>query len=325
VGFTKDLGIIDRLSVANLRKLIRLAIPFWKRRSTALGLIDAIRTLTGRFPVLHDWFFFRAIVGETITGEEQLGFDMWIIGGAVSRFDEFISTIRIMDDGSLDEQLVLDLVQLARPTNETIEVYLVDFLDQYDLGRGKWNNISMPLGVVHDKSKQFELGAGSEEAAIVNVVAPSALQDTVLMQKIMLNDSADTLFIKFLHFNPTNYYELEIVVGTWTLRRIVAGVPSTVSTFTPSIPFVAGTFYKIRITAFRTDAGQNQIRVFVDANKELEVLDSVTIPVSGGFRYRTPGGNGADVYVDNTEAFRVPLRQAIVAPSGNTISSNFFA
>jgi hypothetical protein len=131
------------LSENDLRKIIQLAIPLWKERFSELGIINILRLLTGRNAIIYNWFAWRTILGETFLGEDQLGYDFWVLGGLVSYYDEFY---RLMDDGNLDRQLVLDLIALERALSERVEVVIVDFLDQFDISRDKWETV-YSLGV----------------------------------------------------------------------------------------------------------------------------------------------------------------------------------
>ena len=91
VGFTPELAsITDRLTTDQLRRLIKVAVPLWNQRHTARGVINAIRFFTGRPVTLHDWFYFRWLIGETMLGEDQLvtGGDSWIIGGVTSPMNQ---------------------------------------------------------------------------------------------------------------------------------------------------------------------------------------------------------------------------------------------
>jgi phage tail-like protein len=325
VGLTKELDeITSRLSERNLRRLIALAVPFWKERSTSAGILNAIRLLTGKQAVYHDWFYYRTILGEAIIGEEQVGFDTWIIGGVVTRFDEFTSSLRLMDDGTLDEQLLLDIVELSRMTSERVEVYLVDFLDVFTEGRELWTNVTAPPASVDTTNKTFLLPAGSVEEPLITVVTPSSIVDAVLIQKVTLGASADLLRIRFRHEDASNYYELEVGTTSWVFRRVTAGAPVVLSTFAPPFPLIVGINYKVRIVTTRS-GGVNLTRAYLNGSLALSLSEVAASPAFGGFRYAAPGANAASVVLDNVEAFRLPMRSAQVQPSGTTTSSNFFA
>jgi phage tail-like protein len=131
VGFTSELrSITDRLTPTQLRRLLTVAVPLWDQRHTRRGLINAIRLLTGRAALYSDWFKYRAILDEVALMEDQLfsGGDFWLVGGSVSAYDEFWSNIRLMDDGTLDELLLIDVCRLMRPLDERFEVFIDDFL-----------------------------------------------------------------------------------------------------------------------------------------------------------------------------------------------------
>jgi len=326
VGWTDERAlkaITDRLDEADLRKLITLSVAFWQQRSTEIGLVNAIRLLTGRRALILNWFYYRTIVGETIIGEEQLGYDMWIIGGVVTRFDEYTSTVRLMDDGTLDEQLLLDLIELSRATDERIELVVVDFLDIFDAERTLWNNIAAPVSEIDPVGKWFVIQAGAIEEPIVTVAAATLFTSIVLIQKAQIKFVSDTVVIRFFHQDANNYYELE-AGATWILRRVMGGSPTTLSTFAPPAPFLANVWYKIRIQCVRTGTA-NAIRLYMDGMLAAVFSEVITAPAYGFFRYATGAANTDDILIDNVEFFRAPGRWAIIEPSGTTTGSGFFA
>lgn len=80
VGFTRELdSITNDLTDADLRKLISLAVPLWKKKGLEVGYRDIIRLFTGKNSRTFNWFDFRYIVGEQSLAQEELGEDSWII------------------------------------------------------------------------------------------------------------------------------------------------------------------------------------------------------------------------------------------------------
>lgn len=80
VGFTAELdNITNDISDADLRRLIRLAVPLWKEKGLEVGYRNIIRLFTGKNSRTFNWFDFRLIVGEAILGQDELGTDMWAI------------------------------------------------------------------------------------------------------------------------------------------------------------------------------------------------------------------------------------------------------
>lgn len=320
VGFDEDYEYItDRLSTADLRKLIQLAVPLWKERFSSLGLVNVIRLLTGRNAVLYDWFHWRAILGEVFLSEEQQGYDFWVIGGIITYFDEFYMQCRLMDDGGLDELLVLDLVELERVLSERIEVAVVDFLDQFDISRDKWLNLAgTPASLTTDKT--FLVPAGTDEKALQ---ACSTFSDQVVMHRFKLGTGSE-LLTRFCVYDWANgyYYEVSVKKDSVILKVYVYGASSTLGSKTTSaalgFSILEGLWYKLRVSAIQ-ESSQLRIKVYIDGNSVFNVLDNIGAQLGEV----VIGARATALEVDNVEAFRTPLRFATVEPSGVTQSANF--
>lgn len=94
VGFGSDL--IDIVGIATkeeLRRIIAGAIEFWKQRWLDLGVVAAIRLITGNRFKIRDFFDFRFIVGETRIEEDLKNTDPNMISVKTRNF------FRTADDG----------------------------------------------------------------------------------------------------------------------------------------------------------------------------------------------------------------------------------
>lgn len=270
VGFDSNFDYLtSQLSTIDLRKLIKLAVPFWKERFSELGIVNAIRLLTGRSAVLYNWFHWRSILGEVFLSEEQQGYDFWLIGGIVSHFGENYSQVRMMDAGSLDEQLVLDLVSLERVSSERIEVALVDFLDQFDLDRSKWETLTgTPASITTDKD--FLIPVGTDEKALM---ASSSFSDYVLMHTFKLETNAGLLARFYVGpWSPSTMYEVEVRKNSVELRRWTAGASASVSSPTLSFPLLEDLWYKLRVSCV-DEGANNRIKIYIDGNQVINVAD----------------------------------------------------
>lgn len=318
VGFDVEYDhITSRLSVADLRRLISLAVPLWKERFSEIGIVNLIRLLTGKNAVFYNWFYYRSILGETYLTEEQLGYDHWIIGGLVSYFDEYYSQVRLMDDGNLDEQLLLDLIGLERVSSERIEVALVDFLDQFDLTRVKWETILGTAGSI-ETDKTFLLVTGCVEHALM---ASDSIDNYVVIHKFYLNTSAHCFTYFYTSASLVDTYVVEVWKNGIKLTRWVAGSPTVLSTPTLTFPILEELWYKLRISCVDEVAGSGKrIKIYVDGNEVINYLDTTAQPSGGGLYI---GAQPGDVKIDNVELYRVPLRIAEIGPSGVTKSANF--
>ena len=316
-------SITSRLDTQDLRKLISIGIPFWKERFSEIGIRNAIRLLTGRWIALYNWFDWRAIVGEELLTEEQVGYDFWIIGGIVSRFDEYYSQIRVMDDGSLDRRLILDVTELERVASERIEVAIVDFLDYFEGARDRWATLAgLPGRITLDQ--KFLLGNGTTEEPIIN--NGDILEDYVSISKFNLASGSIYYSYFYATWSTQDYYEVKVSKDTIVLTRYLGGTPSVLASLsyptTLSFPIEEGLWYKLRISCVEEIITSNRrIKVYVDGNEVINLSDSAAQPVAGKVTLKATAG---EVLVDNVEVYRVPLRFAEAGPSGITTSPNFY-
>lgn len=129
VGWTSAYdSITNKLSYAALRRLIGNSVAFWKTRGTDPSTLGIISQVTGAGARIVNWFDYRWVLDETDPSHEGDGNDPWII--SVGDTNEY--TIKIVDDGTLDRELAIELLKLTRPAGERIEVVWMDSLDGFD-------------------------------------------------------------------------------------------------------------------------------------------------------------------------------------------------
>jgi hypothetical protein len=134
VGWTPQYKYItDSLEPLDLRRLISLSVPLWKKRGPEAAILSLLRLVTGSRTRMFNWFDFRWVLGETESGVERLGTDPWIIDNPGTNSSEYYSNLRIVDDGSLDHRLVREAVNLMRACGERIEVTYVSFMDLFEV------------------------------------------------------------------------------------------------------------------------------------------------------------------------------------------------
>jgi phage tail-like protein len=325
VGFTAELrGITDRLTETQLRRLIQVAVPLWNQRHTERGLINAIRLLTGRTAFVTTWFGFRNLLGETAIMEDQLaaGGDNWVIGGSVSTYDEQWSNIRVMDDGTLDELLLIDICRLMRPLGERFEIFLDDFLDKFDADLDKWSRTSGATDPTKTTTGEMSIPAGTEVAPTVPIISFDGDHINYnIVSKIRLEAAGSKVICRW-YIDGLSRYDLEIQLTTpkLLLRHYDdAGTPTTLHSGDPaSVSLASGTWYKLRIATNNVGADRH-IQVFLDSSKVIPVAgDSLVhtptngVPSAGPYRFAASGGT---VLLDNVESWRNPARYATVGLS----------
>lgn len=353
VGFTNELrNITDRLTEIQIRRLIKVAVPLWNERHTPQGLINSIRLLTGRNAYYTSWFGFRTILGEVTLTEDQLvsGGDFWLIGGSISTYDEFWSNIRLMDDGTLDPVLLLDVCQLMRPLDERFEVFLDDFLDRFDAVLDKWQNTDnlavAAQGAIDAVTfpDTLQLFSGGELQPIIPIIsAPSGHHDYNVATKFLLQSATSQFVARWYTTTSANgtAYELTISKQSVKLVRIIAGAATVlVAAFNPpTVNILPQTWYALRLSIVTGTPQGNEIRILIDGNLIIPTSGSgafpdgvsapiTGLPTSGPYMFKNTGSD--NVWFDNVESWRNPGRFATIQLStpterggAITTSSNF--
>jgi phage tail-like protein len=326
VGFTKEYRhITDRLGETDLRRLLGAAILLWKFKGSKRGLPEAVRFLTGAEPTYSDWFHFRYILGEAFIGEDQKGYDPYIIGGQISEYDEQVSNLRVMNDGNLDKQMLVDVCQLERPVGERLEVVVLDFLDNFRFTRDRWTNAWPPAATIVDGEFQLEPSCG--ETPNITVVSDTSLVDMNYMSLFRVATAGDKMYLDFYVESTSYFYRLELTVtasgpGNVTLKRVSGGPPSTIVNQATTIPLVAGADYKLRVITENVGSDV-YITVYLDSNKQFEYKDAGSSVTYGGCTFWNPNVSG-NVYIDNVEIWRHPLKWAFLKPNDEVDYSSTF-
>lgn len=322
VGFTSDLDHITAgIDTNSLRRLVSLAVPLWNKRGTSEGLVEWIRLLTGRAVQITDWFAFRWLLDENGTGLQDA--DTWLIGGELTPLDEFTSHLRVMDRGTLDRQLLLQLVGLSRLLSERIEIAIVDFLDLFEENRGLWSNIDGPPGYI--ASGRFMLPPGAvEEASVVITDDAGQVVDSSLygaqhtsQHIFQLGAAGDAHVVTWAYREGRPALVVTVTAGSlsigWTGSSPIGTLPVAV---------FSGLDYRLRID-HDYEGGSLQVKVYLDEARVVWITPSVGSAPTGTFRLSAPGSNTGTTQVDQVELFRHPLRFAEVKPGQTDTSANF--
>lgn len=313
VGITKDLdNITASLSSENKRKLFQFAVALWKMKGTEEAIALAIYALTGRPPWILNWHRARFVLDMAGLWEIWEGADCWVQGGISSDLDEFWSNVRVMDDGTLDHDLVENVIGLLRPSNERYLVSYVDFLDRFQLGRDLWLSIAGTPSTTADR--EFLIPADSAER--IDLPQAAAWTDYVSTTKVMAKDASDWFEIRFYWQDALNYYfcALDYANHQVITGSVVAGVRvNLVTTATPWL--VANYWYSVRVDVQPT-VGGTRIRTFLDGDDMANVIDANFALGNIVLATDDPGGgpNVGNIHVDNLELFQRPLATGTVEP-----------
>jgi hypothetical protein len=153
VGWTVETDTItEALDFATLRRLIAASVRFWKTRGPESSIEDLLLLTTAARSYIQNWFTLRFIADEVFLGEEHgEGTDPWLLSTpGEGDPDAWTYNIRIVDDGSLNHQLVRDIAKLTRPTGERVLITYLGFLDRFETD-GDLTQWSFPVstGMTH--------------------------------------------------------------------------------------------------------------------------------------------------------------------------------
>jgi hypothetical protein len=298
VGWTKELDeITSRLDPLTLRRLIAASVAYWKRRGPEDAVIDLISLVTGARCRIWNWFDYRIVLDESAFGEDWNGYDPWMASlPGPPNDDEMRSNIRVVDDGTLDHELVVALAKLGRPAGERIEVSYIGFLDLFgvDDDLSQWDETD---GVTVADGK-MTLATG--ESAFANLESSQDWANYVVTARLM----GDGVFQAYRTGSGDYYYaQLDVDFNQILVGVVVAGVPTVLATVNMALYSVMlhdDVHYSLRLE-LSPEAGQTRFNVYFESALISSVLNPVHSQGSRGFS----GVGGLEV--DEVELFFNPL------------------
>ena len=308
VGWTKDLDpITDALDYSTLRRLIDNSASLWKTRGPSSSMTSIITLVTGARTRLWDWFDYRWVLDETDLGHENDGYDPWLIAAD----DERELNIRVVDDGNLDKELVVNLLKLMRPMCERIEITYLDLLDLFnvDADDTQWDALD---------------DLGQTGSTVLTVSGGSAqLDDTARREEIFTNvaGSGDwdefaysarvrgqvKFGLTFYRADEDNYYLFRLntsgATDNFELVQRAGGVETVIATTPVPVGFLVDplTYYMFRVQVAREGASA-RIVCFVDGNEMINTTDLYFTEGAVGVMHDV----GGTAEVDEVEVLGLP-------------------
>lgn len=316
VGWTPDLdSITGALDALTLRRLIAASVPFWKRRGPEDAIEDILRLVTTARLRIFNWFDLRIIMDETALGEDWNGYDPWMVDVA----GETEYNIRIVDDGTLNRQLIRDLARLTRPVGETVVISYIGFLDQFktDNDNSQWTDEPDPLGLSGGASTSTVSGGammlnngGAYEETYVDLPGVTSWFDYTITWRIRGTN------YRCIFYRTSNGDFYEVVVrpsGTVHLQQAVAGVISILDTFDlttlPTLP-LSDVYNAIRVEAI-PEGAQTRIKIYFEALQIMSYLDSSHSQGTVGIGHEDSANDF--VVLDEVELFFNPLESDTIS------------
>lgn len=331
VGWTSDTDTItEALDFETLRRLIAASVRFWKTRGPESSIEDLLQLTTAARSYVTNWFQLRFILDEVLNGEEHgTGTDPWLLSTPGEGSDEYTYNIRIVDDGTLDHQLVRDVAKLTRPSGERVLITYLGFLDRFetngDLTQWAFPNTTSITHQAVGGALHFLCSGSTQEYAFVDLEASQDWTNFVVSWtfKASFNQCE---FIFYGTGDPTvnngliDYYFVRIYFDNdttfpnrITLAKRVAGVASTIvaTEFLTNFGerFVAGVTYTLRVEVTPNTPGSatNSIKVYIDGEPVITTTDNTFSRGTIGLNVRTDL-SPATTYFDllETELFFLP-------------------
>jgi hypothetical protein len=309
VGWTPDLdGITNRITPDLLRRLIAASYKIWRDRGPEDTTIDVLRVLTGMRSRIWSWFDLRYVLGETEIGEDAEGHDPYIIGGPGDPgSDEYRQYLRIVDNGTLDRQLVRDVVGLMRAAGERITITYLAFLDLFDV-EGDWfqwrqefgTTMLVTGGCIHLSD------TGSDELALVDTIGAASWGEIMVTGR--MRSSAIGVLGLFFHYTSMldlRFFVIDIELNQAYLLSITGGtitIYSTVDLAPLGIVLRENTFYMLRVDAARGISGDH-LQAYIDGVEVFNLDDTVARSGTAGL-WHAPV---ADLEASEFEVCRLPL------------------
>jgi len=318
VGWTPDLDYItDRLSVDLLRRLIVTSWKLWRDRGPEDTMLDVLRAITASRARVVTWFDRRCMLGEMQWGEDGAGYDLVFLHTPGWGPSEFESNLRIVDSGSLDRRLVLDVVDLMRGSCERVEVTYLRFLDLFEVPGDyfQWTQAAGTSMLVANNKLTLS-DPTAYEVVVANVPGAAAWAGVIPSARVMTpSPAAGKVGIVFHWTDALNFriFAIDVAANTVRFTSYQAGAPS-VDVVVPLAGGPLGVFpgvhYFLRAEVACSPSGDH-VRCYLDSNPVIEVTDTATMDGTAGLWH----DSGQVVEATEFEVAPVPFEADLVTIS----------
>jgi hypothetical protein len=321
VGWTDEptqKAITDRLSFDQLRKLIRSSIALWRIRGSEEAYKTIVRLVTNARIRVWSWFDYRYLVEETAFGEDRQGRDPSLIPVD----DETMSDIRIVDNGTLDRELIRLMVNFFKPGGEKVTIYWIDFLDMFttDGDESQWTSVESGAPTVVGGTYQL-IDDGVVEESVISVNDSEEWTDYLVYFRARFTQTSGVSSVRFFYLDSTNYYRLEFDVSSneMELSVVVAGSTTSLSTYsfsTHSQTLVDDVYYGVRVVCENLSVPTDTtISVWVDGSERINVATSVASRQTKG-KISIRHEANATIEVSEVELFQIPMDSNLIGLNG---------
>ncbi len=332
VGWTPDLDpITNALDFATLRRLIAASVRFWKTRGPESSIEDLLRITTTARSYVVNWFAQRFILDITYAGESHVGGeDPWLLSVPGEGYpDAWTYNIRIVDDGSLDHQVVREIAKLTRPTGERVLITYLGFLDRFenDGDDTQWAFNSTP-----DVTREVSGGVMkfSQSGSIQSPIGFVKVDDNQDWSNYVVSWTlTSTIEVLYLYFyavgdvtdpeSVVDHYRIQLQFSTFAnpnrilLIKSVGGSETTLANIQTATafnePLAPGVRYTFRAEVQPNVLGgtQNSIKIWWDDLLVIEHLVDTSFTQGSVGIAAFPQGNTTELSVHEVEMMFMPI------------------
>lgn len=233
--------------------------------------------------------------------------------------DEYVSDLRVPDNGDLNRELVENLARVLRSANERILIRYVTFLDSFRRTLD-WTLVS---GAVTHEQEAGEVRLFSPaEATVLRVdrANSGAWSNYHALARVRLARGSAGMWgeLRFYHQDASNFYALRLTTSgglgaVLSVDRVLAGVRTVLGSV--GLPVLhLDTNYTLRVDATPYSGGGNLIRAYLDGTRHIELTDSA---LSAG-RLELASGPAEGLTATYVEMFQHPLETVRIGPPMST-------
>ena len=269
--------------------------------------------------VLGDWYVvtpMNELFGQTVTPYSQKESDFRV--GFEN--DTYVFDIRVMDDGTVNKNMVEALALFSRPISERIYIRYFNLIDRFtDTDLDNWTDEGGTVTLDTDEDTVTLADATSESIMRSDVTDDDTWTDYSFGVRAKATIAERILYMRFFWQDANNYMELgfypaiepDVPVGQWGLSQVVAGVPAVLATGNLE-QFDLDVNYFFRVVSFVSGANLI-IRVYQDEN--LIVGSPIVLP------WAAPQGKveiaceaGGSYVISDVEVQPYPMDEYYVGP-----------
>jgi len=263
----------------------------------------------------NDYFFEQVPSSySTLASNFQVGFEI----------DQYVSDILIVDDGTLNRDMMRGLVRFSRPMSERVYVRYYLLIDDF---RNDLNWEDTAGTVVYDEDEQTVLLADPAIITVYELTASgsSTWEDYAIVVKAQFGVAEKYSIIRFMYQDANNYYFVRILPKAPPtvpacevyLYNVVAGVPTLITSGTTDYADV-DVDYCWRIESFTSARPGGDVQVIRIYQDEVMIIDAVDDPLlfaSATGTIHLVCENGGELLVKEVLVHPIPLESDYIGPT----------